>query len=140
MREEGMTLIEVIIVIAILGIVTYISIPRYKTRNYKLHSQAQLLTNDIRKTRYKAMTQGGSPYIVLQENYYVVREKNTANLRVELGQDIWLGENLGSELKFSPNGSPKKGGTITIKDLKTNRCYNITVVPYTGRVLLQLEN
>lgn len=139
MQNRGMTLIELILVIAILGIITSICLPKNNIRDYKLHSQAKLLTNEIRVIRHKVMTEGGFHGIILQENYYMITNGITHSKIVELGEDIYLGDNLGKQVKFNPDGSPRNAGSIIIQDKKTMKYYDITIVPYTGRILLKKE-
>lgn len=131
-----MTLIELIIVIAILGILAAICIPKNRMRYYRLDSQVKILTSEIRKARHKVMTEGGHHLIVLDENSYMISNGITHSKIVELGEDIWIGDNLGRKVRFNPSGSPRRSGSITIQDMVTMKRYDITIVPYTGRILL----
>ena len=131
-----MTLIELIIVIAIIGILAAISIPKNNMRHYRLDSKVKILTSDIRKVRYKVMTQGGRDNIVLRENSYIISNGSTLNNVVEFGEDISIGDNLGKQVRFNPSGTPKNSGSITIEDVITLKRYEITIVPHTGRILL----
>lgn len=137
MQNKGFTLIELIIIIAIMGIITSTFIPRNRASDYRLYSQARLLTNEIRMTRYKVMTEGGFQGIVINENSYSIVNDSKVIRKVELGEDFHITENLGSKIKFDLNGIPIKGGSITIKDKHTKKSHIITIVPYTGRVLLK---
>ena len=138
MQSRGMTLLEVIVVIAILGILTAICIPKNTIRKYNLHSQAKLLTNEIRMIRYKTMTEGGSPIISLNRNNYKILEGSSHIKTVELGDNISLNNIVKmKKIRFSPSGSPRDAGSIRIEDKITTDYYDITIVPYTGRVLLK---
>ena len=137
MQNKGFTLIELIIVIAIIGIIASICMPKNRVSDYKLHSQAKLLTSEIRMIRYKVMTEGSFESIVINENSYSIVNDSKVINKVELDENFYITENLGSKIKFNLNGTPLKGGSITIKDKNTQKSHVITIVPYTGRVLLK---
>ncbi len=142
MQSKGFTLLEVIVVIAILGIITAICIPKNTIRKQRLNSQARLLTNEIRMIRYKTMTEGGSPSITLDESGYKILEGSSHVKTVELGEDIIIGNNLTNRarMRFSPSGTPRHPGSIRLLDTVTMDYYDITIVPYTGRILLKEVN
>lgn len=135
-EDKGLTIVELVIVIAMLGILTSVCIPKNKIKDYRLHSQALTLTNDIRMIRYLMMTEGESYYISFSYTDYYVMNSLKIVKNVKLGDNIWMGNNMTNNVRFSYNGSPKKAGSIMMKDTTTNKRYDITIVPYTGRVLL----
>lgn len=137
MQNKGFTLIELIIIIAILGIITSMCLPKSRVNNHKIYSEARLLTSEIRTLRYKVMTQGGIHSILLSEKYYSVINNGEVVKNVKLDDNTYISENFDKELKFDPSGSPKRGGSITIKDKTNNKSHVITIVPYTGRILLK---
>lgn len=137
MQNKGFTLIELIIIIAIMSILASICIPKNKIRDYQLHSQAKLLTNEIRMIRYKTMTEGGFDSIIINEENYLIVNGSEVTKNVQLEDKFHLSENFGRQIKFDLKGMPRSGGSITIKDRQTKRSHVITIVPYTGRVLLK---
>ena len=137
LKNRGMTLIEVIVVISILAIITSIITPKNNIRNYRLKSYARTMTNDIRMVRYLRMTEGEYYSILLQEHYYVILNGTKYIKKVEFGKDIRIGDNLGRVIRFTYAGVPMGAGSIVIQDLKTRKYYDITIVPATGRILLR---
>ncbi len=137
MQEKGFTLIELVIIIAIMGIITSVCIPKNKKSDYNLYASARLLTNEIRMSRYKMMTEGGFHGLLLNEKYYTVVDDGEVIKRIQLDDNIYLGENFDKQIRFDPSGIPKRGGSIIIRDKLTKKSYTITIVPYTGRVLLK---
>ncbi len=137
-----MTLVEIIVTIAIMGIIASISMPNTRIREYRLQSQARILLNDIRKIKHRSMTEGGTHILYLEGDSYVV--KSTTNYvkheeRVELGEDMKIVDNLERKISFNSNGCPIKAGTITIEDKVTMKFHDITIIPYTGRILLKQQ-
>lgn len=136
LETDGFTLIELIVVIAIIGIILSIGITKISFRDYKLEAYAKELTIDIRKTRYLKITKGKPHHILLKTDRYFVYEDNELVKEVELA-DIALRHEFKDSISFSYKGSPKMGGTIGMIDMKTKKKYTISIVPFTGRVLLQ---
>jgi prepilin-type N-terminal cleavage/methylation domain-containing protein len=56
-QQKGVTLIEILIVVSIIGIISLISLPNFITslRNYRLRAGAMNLLGEVRKTRTEAM-------------------------------------------------------------------------------------
>lgn len=53
----GFTLIEIMIVLAVIGVLTVVTIPKYQAfrNHYQLESAAQIVTNDLRLAKQLAM-------------------------------------------------------------------------------------
>lgn len=135
---KGFTLIELIIVIAIFGIILSISLPKNIVSNYKLQLFAKELTSDIRQTRYLKMTKGHQYAVFIGDDYYFI-SRGKKKIKQNKTEHIRLMQDFKGSIVFSYNGSPKVGGTLRVLDEITNESYKITIVPFTGRILLQRE-
>ena len=135
----GFTMIELIIVLALLGILATISIPRFDHSSYYLRTQAKTLCSEIRDVRVLRMTEGEDYKISLNHDYYQVSKGTKLIKKVNLKPNYKLYYNF-SEIKFSYHtGAPTKGDTITLRNTKTKTYMEITIVPASGRVLLKDE-
>jgi prepilin-type N-terminal cleavage/methylation domain-containing protein len=56
--HRGFTLIELIMVLILIGILAFITMPRYGDKGAELNSQAHQLANDLRYVQSLSMTQG----------------------------------------------------------------------------------
>lgn len=136
--KKGVTLIELLLVLAIISMIILITVPRIKTTNYWLKSNSKMLRDDIRYIRYMKMVEGKNCKILLGYDHYCVVENGRERKRVVIENDLKIVHNFyDGNVYFSHIGSPNQGGTIKIIDDKTNKYCEITIVPATGRVLLK---
>ncbi len=128
-------MIELLIVVAIIGIILSIAVPRIKIYSFSQKSQSIKLCSDIRMIRLLKMTEGGYYKINLQrDSYYVMNgTKLIEKVNMTDGNEILYGQ---QKIEFSYTGAPSNGTTITICNKKTSKDYKITIVPASGRVLL----
>lgn len=138
-NNSGFTMIELLIALALFGIIMTIVIPKLNFSHHYLRTQAKILCNEIRDVRMLRMTEGEDFKIILNRDYYQVNKGIRLVKRVNLKPEYKLYYNF-SEIKFSYNtGAPTRGDTITIMDTKNKRYMEITIVPSSGRVLLKDE-
>lgn len=136
-EEKGLTLVELVVSIALLSVLTLICIPKNRINDYRMHGQAMMLTNDIRMIRSLIMAEGEAYHITLGNTDYVVMNGFKLVKRVEFGDDTWMGNNMKNKIMFSYQGRPINAGSISIQNKVTGKFHDITIVPYTGRVLLK---
>ncbi len=138
--KTGFTMIELIIVIAILGIIMSLAIPNIKMHSFTHRAQALQLCSDIRNIRYLSMTKGRHYWIFLDRNFYKIREgtKVIKKVNMDNGNEIFY---TNQEIMFSYIGAPVYGGTtITIYNKYADKSYRITIVPASGRTMIKSYN
>ena len=137
--HDGLTIIELIVVIGILSLLMSMVFPKIDSNNYKLMEIAKTLKDDIRYIRYMKMTEGENLRILLQKSKYSILEGSKKVREVNLGNNFSLYQNFkDSQIAFSFNGAPStSGGTIILVNNTNGKACEITVVPGTGRILLK---
>lgn len=140
-NRNGYTLIEVIMVIALLGLLSTIALPDFKKTmtKYKLEVAAYELAQNIRLTQQKSISEGITYKIVFdlnQKNSYQMLSSGRGKL-IKLPSGVFFDWTTYSEvnktLSFNPSGAPNQGGTIAIVNGDDNTLYVIVSVA-TGRV------
>ncbi|MFQ5915870.1 MAG: Tfp pilus assembly protein FimT/FimU [Nitrospinota bacterium] len=149
-REGGFSLIEVILVIMLVGIISAVAIPRFRTIP-KVGAVATRLVSDIRYAKQLAnRTQtlcgvyfiDSSSYRVFQNN-----DTNNAALSPATGTDfvvtlsgsfsgVTVSANFGDTLKFDSLGTPLDGSD---NPLTTPPKKNISVTEGTDKVTIRVE-
>lgn len=150
MNRSGFTLIEVIIVLAIMGIVFMIAIPK-NTFPLTLKERKELreLKRDIVYARNMSITNTTSysiDFFVATNSYKVNRHEQREifikNKVLESGlylKEVNWGDNTQyGRLYFTANGTPRKAGTILLNSRKGQKI-EITVEVATGKVNIYLE-
>ena len=137
-RRNGYTLIELVLVISLMSMLTVIAIPRVDKTPFNMKVYSRGLCADIRYVRLMKMTEGGGYRILLHEQYYRVLDGSKELKTVELPKQLEI-LYPSQIIRFKQNGAPIWAGTISIRDKKSGRYYEITIVPASGRVLLKDE-
>lgn len=138
-EQKGITLIELIVVIATLAMLFSLVIPNMQKKSTELLTTSKMVRDEIRYIRYMKMTEGKNYRLVFQEHSYILNEGPKRIKEVIINKDLTINQNfIGSEVFFSFNGAPSSnGGTITISNKISKKYCKITVVPATGRILLK---
>ena len=146
MNNKAFTMIELIFVVAILGIVLMIAIPKIQFTDYELKAEGRRLCSDIRYIRLVRMTEGKLYKIQLKKDGYNILEvSNTGpkiTKRVKINEKFEIADNLyESMISFSVDGAPRNRSAGTIKIINNDNAEycEMTIVPFTGRVLLKDE-
>ncbi|MBF8982647.1 prepilin-type N-terminal cleavage/methylation domain-containing protein [Lutibacter sp. B2] len=138
-NKKGFTIIELLITVAILGIIASLSIPKIDHTNLHLKTQGRLLCSDLRAMRLASMTEGEGYMLYLRKNYYVINNglRRIKKVTFVPNYEVLPGK---QRIMFNYNGSPSYGGmTIKIINRKTKKYIEITIVPASGRILLKDE-
>ncbi|AET66666.1 prepilin-type N-terminal cleavage/methylation domain-containing protein [Desulfosporosinus orientis DSM 765] len=69
-KSLGFTLVEIMIVVAVIGIIAMVSVPKYQglTDHYHLESSAQMLAGKLRNAKQYAMDRRTNVYVLLNSN------------------------------------------------------------------------
>ncbi|AOT68169.1 type II secretion system protein [Geosporobacter ferrireducens] len=137
-KQKGYTLIELVLVVSLMSLLTSIAAPRMDKTFFNMKVYSRELCADIRYIRLMKMTEGGAYRILLHEEYYRVLNGSKELKTVELPKHMQL-LYPAQVIRFNQNGAPSWSGTISVRDKKSGRYYEITIVPASGRVLLKDE-
>lgn len=157
----GFTLIEIMLVIAVIGILALVSVPKYQviTDHYKLESSAQIVVGQLRYAKQLAMDQREDIYVALDSNRVEVLDENrnyggaqafdsgvsfdissaeSNGLNLESGKAKGLPYVLYDARGFIDN-SPESGRDVKIvlSSARGNRSVSIVVDIETGNIVLE---
>ncbi len=141
LSHEGFTVVELIIVLAILGILSILAVPKINSSNFYLKMQGKKLCSEIRQIQISRMTLGEEYRITLSPEKYVIQNgpKDLKTIQLMPGYELLYDFNK-NKIMFQYNGAPVYGGTtIRIRNKKNGKYIEITIVPASGRVLMKEE-
>ncbi|MEW5922023.1 MAG: prepilin-type N-terminal cleavage/methylation domain-containing protein [Bacillota bacterium] len=135
----GYTLVELIAVLALLGVMTALAVPRFTTLPYwHLEAASRRMAGDLRLLRQEAINSGGQ----YKAEFYIHLNRYTLTLpqgrrHVYLPDTVQFEGNttfsgLPPAVHFNYLGRPSSGGTVILKTGDSLRY--IIVAPVTGRV------
>ncbi len=151
-RREGFSLVEVMIVIALIGIVATIAVPNFQNyiRNRNLKTAAQEISSEFFVTRERALAESRSYRIVFDigNNRYTTEEETApstwtvrqtkqvaASAAADDGIVIDAANTTETTFNFQPRGTISSPGTIRIKN-SIQSIANITV-NFAGRTYVE---
>ncbi len=143
----GFTLIELVMIVSIVGMLLYITIPRLKfdtLARYKADTVARKIVTDLRRTRslaisdaanntqgYQLTLTGSSPYT----GYKITNLDTSATVDTfTIDTDISVTSTSGSSVKFGPLGNVLSGSSTQISVVAQGRTFTITFISATGTV------
>ncbi len=158
-KQSGFTLIELVIVISIIGIISYVAIANFDVSNTKLQyeSALQKIVADVRYARELATThgQGTYVYIDLVKNEYwlawadgnkIQNPVKGGDFIIQLGTGNFNGVQITStsfagRLDFDTGGSPLNNtntfsGTLSLVTLNSSK----QIVVYANTGFLKIED
>ena len=123
MRHRGFTLVELMVALAIIGILTSIGIPLFA--NYqkaaKLHSEAQILTSQLRYAQQLAITEQkiyNVELLTVSKSYRVRNSQTNVIIKtVSFDPEISFGQITGftnNIVQFNPTGAALQTGSIIL--------------------------
>jgi len=123
-KKEGFTLIEIIIVLAIMGIIVLIGFPVLKSYrpNLRLSGTVRELINDLRYVEQSALTEQinhGIRFFSDEDKYQIIRYGATEEILEEKyfppEVNFYLISGFsGNQVIFNPYGAASEPGTITL--------------------------
>jgi len=149
-RESGFTLIEMMVVIAVLAIVAAIAIPNFMTLlpGMRLNGAARQVMGDLMAARMKAVKLNKDTKVTFKDNNYEYEvwydedgdgnedtsEITTKNIQTNY-HDVTF-SSTGNPI-FSPRGTANTGGTITLTNSTNGKQKKVKVHSFTGRVKIE---
>ena len=142
MRQEGKTLTELMVVLAIIGIVATMAVPNYSVFNSRsqIRCTSEEIASELRFARQLAMTYRDRVRIVVDPEQQVLTTQfvNTATTHHAYhygGKGIVIEEpSAGPEILFHPSGRSASATTIQLHSLEGQT--RLLTVSITGRVSL----
>jgi Tfp pilus assembly protein FimT len=140
-KKTGYSLAEVIIVVLILGALTFIAVPRLDfsaLRSRQAWTVAKTLVTDLRRTRTLAIANAatnttgfslrisGSTYQIVNDSNSATVDSQTIDSHISCGGD--------TQFLFGPLGSLRSGSGTGLTVSSQGKTYTISVVSATGIV------
>ena len=143
MRQAGVTLLELLIVIALMGIIAALVVPMFggPVSTSELRATARQLAAGLRLARSEAVSERRETFLVVDvagKRFKVDREArehalpSKVDLKLFTAQNDLVSENVGA-IRFYPDGG-SNGGRITVA--AGARKFNVDVDWLTGRVAI----
>ena len=152
--QSGFTLVEVMVVVAIMGISMLAALPSFRgyLQSNRVNDASRELSGRLRLARQSAVAEGVSRIAVWDfesDAYSIVRDSN-ADGQVQVGEPVLgpfllpegldieskVGEGFaGDQIVFGPNGSASGTGTVVLTN-EAGYSLELTVLAPTGQVRL----
>lgn len=158
-KDQGFTLLELMLVIAIISILAIVGIPKYQAvkENYRLEGAAQKAVSQLNYGKQMAMDSRGTVYVVFQKNQVGVYRQNEKSLEptgpalayeggvtFSPAAHTWLYEVhenpddptsllLGSGVRYNYRGFALENGTIRLESMSGQKVC-ILIAEGTGRI------
>ena len=150
---RGFTLLEMVVVLAILSIITAVTVPSLYTvyHNQRLATAAVKMAADIRYLQQRAMTEEDEFRIQFYpeiggplDNQYRLRGKRMLSVikkvQLPIGVELWnMGTTFGNDqqLSIDAKGLPNNSGRVILQSKYTGKIKVIVIFNITGRVRVE---
>lgn len=142
MGNKGFTLIETIVVIFVLSIIVSMQFIIIDSSYGYQDKMAKEFVNDVRHVQMESMKKPNSNYLIsidiYKGVYYVYNNtiiEKTVTFKKRFAID-YSNVNM-KNISFTYEGTPLNAGTFSIKDTKTNKIKEVSIVPTTGRTIVK---
>lgn len=157
MRDKGFTLLELMFVIAIIGILTAYAVPKYHAVKdvYNLEGAAQKAVSQLHYAKQMGMDKRETIYTVFQSDKVGVYRDNNGSLELigpaleyeggvyfhpvlnmwmeEVYENLDSGPSLGWMVRFTPRGFALDNGTVVLKSL-SDQTIRVNIAEQTGKI------
>lgn len=137
MNNKGITIVELIFVLSIIGVIIGMTLPSLDFSDYELKKYGRELVSDLNYIKINSMTEGigYSNRIIFNENNYNVKISSKPSKYIYLKSNYKVSHNMSNNrFYFNSNGSPSVACTISIINNTNNKYIEITITPATGRI------
>lgn len=143
MDNKGITIIELILILAIMGIIFLIAIPKFDFSDSEMKRFGRELVMDLNYIKTKSKTSkynfDNKIHFITsagKKDSYYVSLKGEPNKRVYLNEKFTIATNLvDKKIYFTKIGVPSpRAGTIRLINNSNNNYIEITITPATGRI------
>lgn len=140
MNNKGFTLIETLVVFSLLILVFALAFPLMDADMFYMDKMANEFVMDVRYVQAKNMADSMISYKIvigkIEGNYRIIRG-TVAEKKVEYKNRFKIDYSNDDPISFTYEGIPTNAGTFTIKDTKTHKIKEISIVPATGRTVIK---
>ena len=141
-RKRGYTLVELLVVLAILAIVLSIGMPSIRIIfNTSEKKELMEFKRDIIFARNSSIVENCAYTLLLdvEKNGYRIKKENKTIKNIKFSHGIVLkSSNFGASVYFTATGAPSKAGTISLTNRKKDKI-QITINVATGKVNLYIN-
>lgn len=141
MDNKGITIIELILILAIMGIIIVIAVPKFDFSDSEMKRYGRELTMDLNyiKTKSKTSNNNNENKIRLESKHYDLYIDNKVNKTKHLKENFEITTNLEpniipEKIEFTRMGKPSRACSIFIINNDNNRYIKISITVGTGRI------
>ncbi|MGO1368237.1 MAG: hypothetical protein ACTHVE_01315 [Senegalia sp. (in: firmicutes)] len=141
MDNKGITIIELILILAIMGIIIVIAVPKFDFSDSEMKRYGRELTMDLNyiKTKSKTSNNNSENRIRLESKHYELYIDNKVNKTKKLKENFQITTNLKPNIipetiQFTRMGAPSRACSIFIINNDNNKYIKISITPATGRI------